>query len=231
MENCAIAKGESELTLGLINANKSYKPWTVRCIEITYEYNEGMPALLPFTKPELIARFQQRAAADDTFWSSFSPDAFIERPEDRSWSPAQNVVHLISATKPVVMALRLPHFLPRLLFGKSNAPSRHYENIVQLYHDILAGGAQASGKYAPKPIPIPSDPVNFHRTKVAILTATIQSLAKALEPWSEQELDRLQLPHPLLGKLTVREMLFFTLYHLGYHATNVQKKIQQPFGQ
>lgn len=122
------------------------------------------------------------------------------------------------------MALRLPRLLPRLLFGKSNAPSRHYENIVQAYHDILAGGAQASGKYAPKTIPIPSDPVNYQRTKVATLTATIQSLAKALESWSEQDLDKIQLPHPLLGKLTVREMLFFTLYHLGHHKDKVANK-------
>lgn len=178
----------------------------------------------PFTKPELIASFQQRATADDTFWSSFSPDAFVARPDDRSWSPAQNVLHLISATKPVAMALRLPRFLPRLLFGKSNAPSRHYESIVQAYHDILAGGAQASGKYSPKPVPMPNDPVNYQRTKVATLTASIQALAKALEPWSEQDLDRLQLPHPLLGKLTVREMLFFTLYHLGHHHDKVANK-------
>jgi len=178
----------------------------------------------PFTKPELIAGFQQRATTDDTFWSNFCPDTFLARPDDGSWSPAQNVLHLISATKPVVMALRLPRFLPRLLFGKTNAPSRHYENIVQLYHDILAGGAQASGKYAPKPVPMPIDPVNFQRTKVATLTATIQSLAKAVEPWSEQDLDRLQLPHPLLGKLTVREMLFFTLYHLGHHKDKVAGK-------
>ncbi|MFT3882047.1 MAG: DinB family protein [Gemmatales bacterium] len=178
----------------------------------------------PFTKPELIAAFHQRATGDDIFWCNFSPDAFLERPDDRSWSPAQNVAHLTSATKPVVMALRLPRFLPRLLFGKSNAPSRHYENIVQLYHDILAGGAQASGKYAPKPVSMPSDPVNYQRTGVATLTATIQSLAKALEPWSEQDLDRLQLPHPLLGKLTIREMLFFTLYHLGHHKDKVANK-------
>lgn len=178
----------------------------------------------PFTKPELIAAFQQRDSSDDTFWSSFSPNAFLARPDDGSWSPAQNVLHLTSATKPVVMALRLPRILPRLLFGKSNAPSRHYENIVQLYHDVLAGGAQASGKYSPKPVPMPTDPVNFQRTKVATLTATIQSLAKALEPWSEQDLDRLQLPHPLLGKLTVREMLFFTLYHLGHHTDIVANK-------
>lgn len=181
-----------------------------------------MPVL--FTKSDLIASFNEAATSTETFWSNFSPDAFIERPEDRSWSPAQNVVHLITATKPVVMALRLPRFLPRLLFGKSNAPSRHYEKIVQLYHDILAGGAQASGKYAPKPVPMPSDPVNYQRTKVATLTAIIQSLAKALEPWSEQDLDRLQLPHPLLGKLTVREMLLFTLYHLGHHQDKVANK-------
>lgn len=177
-----------------------------------------------FTKPELIASFQHRATTDDTFWSSFSPDAFIAKPDDRSWSPAQNVLHLISAIKPVVMALRLPRFLPRLLFGKFNAPSRHYDNIVELYQKVLAEGGQASGKYLPKPVPTPSDPVNYQRTKVSTLTATIQSLAKALEPWTEQDLDRIQLPHPLLGKLTVREMLFFTLYHLGHHKDKVAGK-------
>lgn len=178
----------------------------------------------PFTKPELITAFTDAATTAESFWSSFSPDTFIERPADRSWSPAQNVIHLIQATKPVVMALRLPRFLPRLLFGKSNAPSRHYENIVKLYQTVLAEGGQASGKYLPKPVPIPSDPVNYQRTKVATLTATIQSLAKALESWTEQDLDRLQLPHPLLGKLTVREMLFFTLYHLGHHQDKVANK-------
>jgi hypothetical protein len=35
--------------------------------------------------------------------------------------------------------------------------------------------------------------------------------------WGESELDSYILPHPILGKLTIREMLFFTLYHDTLH--------------
>jgi len=31
--------------------------------------------------------------------------------------------------------------------------------------------------------------------------------------------DQYQLPHPVLGKLTIREMLFFTIYHNLRHAS------------
>jgi hypothetical protein len=34
---------------------------------------------------------------------------------------------------------------------------------------------------------------------------------------SDTILDEYQIPHPLLGMLTVREFLFFTDYHTGYH--------------
>jgi hypothetical protein len=35
------------------------------------------------------------------------------------------------------------------------------------------------------------------------------------------------LPHPLLGKLTVREMLFFTLYHQRHHVAVVERRIAE----
>ncbi len=178
----------------------------------------------PFTKPDLITAFTQAATTAETFWGKFSPDVYIERPLDRSWSPAQNVIHLIQATKPVVMALRLPRFFPRLLFGKSNAPSRHYDKIVEAYQSVLAQGGQASGKYVPKLSKKPADAVDYQRRQVEKLTTTIRSLSQALEKWTEQDLDRLVLPHPLLGKLSVREMLFFTLYHLGHHIDKVTSK-------
>jgi hypothetical protein len=38
--------------------------------------------------------------------------------------------------------------------------------------------------------------------------------------WSEAELDRYTLPHPLLGDLTMREMLCFTLYHNQRHISD-----------
>ncbi|MCP5097860.1 MAG: DinB family protein, partial [Chloroflexi bacterium] len=48
-------------------------------------------------------------------------------------------------------------------------------------------------------------------------------LVKALTKWSEKDLDNLMLPHPLLGNMTVREMLFFTLYHNMHHVNDVQR--------
>ena len=35
--------------------------------------------------------------------------------------------------------------------------------------------------------------------------------------WPEPSLDRYQLLHPLLGRLTVREMLEFSVYHHAHH--------------
>ena len=43
----------------------------------------------------------------------------------------------------------------------------------------------------------------------------------AITRWGERALDRFRLPHPALGQLTVREMLFFTLYHNLHHVLNV----------
>ena len=39
------------------------------------------------------------------------------------------------------------------------------------------------------------------------------------EKWQENEMDLYQLPHPLLGNLTVREILYFTIYHNLRHAS------------
>jgi len=50
----------------------------------------------------------------------------------------------------------------------------------------------------------------------------------ALGKWSDKALDNYLLPHPLLGKMTVREILFFTLYHNLHHVNDVQRLLNQP---
>ncbi len=49
-------------------------------------------------------------------------------------------------------------------------------------------------------------------------------LLAAMDRWRDSDLDRLRLPHPLLGKLTVREMLYFTLYHNAHHARRIVER-------
>jgi DinB superfamily len=78
--------------------------------------------------------------------------------------------------------------------------------------DKLAKGGQASGRFVPKEISPQEKPL----LPKAIMHYT-NELCKKLEKLSEEELDTYLLPHPLLGKLTFREMLYFTAYHAEHH--------------
>ena len=49
-----------------------------------------------------------------------------------------------------------------------------------------------------------------------------QRLIAATNGWTESELDTLQMPHPAIGMVTLREMLFFTIYHNTLHWHDIQ---------
>jgi len=89
---------------------------------------------------------------------------------------------------------------------------------VKEYQAALANGAKASGPYIPKTIP--------HKRQKALartLNRTVVTLSRRIHQYSEPQLDRLRLPHPILGKITLREMLYFTIYHAGHHVKGAQK--------
>lgn len=98
-----------------------------------------------------------------------------------------------------------------------------YGDLVQRYREKLARGGNA-GRFAPRAVPAPDDASARQREIISEFRAAVRDLANAAERWSERDLDRYRLPHPLLGKLTLREMLFFTLYHYGHHRDNVIRR-------
>lgn len=52
-----------------------------------------------------------------------------------------------------------------------------------------------------------------------------------MAPWSETQLDSYLLPHPVLGRVTVREMLMFTLFHFDHHRDTVSSRMGLPLTQ
>lgn len=173
----------------------------------------------PFSKPELLRELRSLHEQGTAFWDSFSTLEFFA-PLGDAWSPADNVRHLIKSNRPVVRALSL--FRPVLLlrFGLTLRSSRSYSRIREIYLTALAGGVTA-GRFAPTPEPLPDDLEAARRALMARRGAIAAALEAALGSWSEGSLDRHRLPHPALGSLTVREMLFFTLYHNLHHVQNV----------
>ena len=136
------------------------------------------------------------------------------------WSPAQQLDHLIRSVSPVVLAFGLPALIPRFMFGKANRPSKTYEALVDKYLLKLTAGGRASGRFIPTGIP-------FQKRQAGMvkLSRLVEKLNKLIEGKTEQQLDTYILPHPLLGKLTFREMLYFTAYHAEHHEKATLKNL------
>jgi hypothetical protein len=128
------------------------------------------------------------------------------------WTAGQQLDHIYRSVAAVKQALILPKFIIRLIVGNANRPSKDYEALVAKYKLKLEAGGRAAGRFVPKPVE--SDQKIKLKDK---LLKTVDSLCKKIDKYNEKQLDYYILPHPLLGKLTIREMLYFTIYHVEHH--------------
>lgn len=135
---------------------------------------------------------------------------------NQKWTAGQQLEHIIKSVGPVNTAFALHTFVLRMFFGKANRASRTYDELVTKYQGKLNQGGRAPGRFVPKPVSLNQREELFQR-----LDGIVQSLSKKLDSFSEEQLDMLLLPHPLLGKLTLREMIYFSIYHAGHHEKQV----------
>lgn len=141
---------------------------------------------------------------------------------NEKWPAGQQLDHIYRSVKPLVLAFGLPKFLLATFFGRANRLSKNYPELVEKYTTKLASGYKASAKYSPAPIAL------SQRDKLAKkLSGSINKLNKRIGSFSENDLDRYILPHPLLGKLTIRKMLFFTIYHVQHHQSLTLKTLNK----
>lgn len=134
------------------------------------------------------------------------------------WNALQHLDHLIKSISPVNMAMSVPKFILNWKFGVANRPSRTYDALVDRYYVKLQAGGKAPGPFVP---PADVDPAD-KESLLHQLNKLSQKLANKTLKHNEWQLDRYILPHPLLGKLTLREMLYFTAYHVAHHGKNIE---------
>ena len=142
----------------------------------------------------------------------------LKRAAPHRWNPAQQLEHIYLSFRPVLLAFRLPKFIPRLLFGTSKRESRDYDTLVRDYQTKLQQGGKSPSTYEP------ATEVNSLK-RLLQLEKSVDRLCHIIDRLTEEELDRYLLPHPLLGKLTMREMLYFTSYHVTHHHQQVESII------
>jgi len=180
------------------------------------------PVHEPFSAAEIVRDLDAVRAWGADYWSSYDVGEFFA-PLGEAWPPADNVRHLVRSNRPVARALTIPRIILRIRFGVARRPSRSYSALRADYREALGGGLQA-GSFAPAPL-APDRCTAEEREAILVHWSTsLIDLAAVTARWPEAELDRIRLPHPGLGLLTVREMLCFTVYHNVHHALGAERR-------
>ena len=136
------------------------------------------------------------------------------------WTTGQQTLHLLQSIKPLNLALSLPKFILKFKFGKSNRAVRDYDTVVNRYLERLKDvkGKTFKGSQNMKVPSIKEKQYLLNRLQVE--TKKLQHKTKK---WSDNDLDTYILPHPLMGRMPIRELLMWTAYHMEHH-TNTLKE-------
>ena len=146
-------------------------------------------------------------------------DKWVIGPKDK-WTTGQQTLHLLQSISKLNMALSIPKFILKSKYGKSNREVRDYNTVVKRYHERLKDAN--GGTFGPsRNMKIPK-----LRDKSYLLDR-IQTENKKLQyktnKWSDEQLDSIILPHPLMGKMPVREMIMWTAYHIEHHTNSLKE--------
>ncbi len=137
------------------------------------------------------------------------------------WNAGQHLDHIIKSVAVLTKAFAMPRFILKSKFGIANRPSRSPEALINKYLDKLKTA---------KPTPTRFQPgiIAFVKKEKAIkkLHTKVDKLCKRAIKYAESDLDLYILPHPLLGKLTLRELLYFTSYHVKHHDELIKNSLK-----
>ena len=178
-----------------------------------------MPAIL--SKEEILMRSAEIFGEFSSFCSGISDEIFFRQPAEK-WSVAQNITHLITSANMTRLVYRLPKFIIRIYSGRPNRPSRTYDELVTKYKLKLEQGGRASGRFVAKPVLPEEGKEKILETFTRSMNQLITSIQKN---WNDPQLDLYIAPHPLLGKITLRELCYFTIYHTEHHLYIIKERL------
>ncbi len=176
------------------------------------------------TKTEIITASENIFKQLSNACNGFDELLFFKRPPNK-WSGAENLQHLIISTNMTTLAYALPRFVVRWMAGKPNRNSKTFEEVKNKYYTKLSEGGRASGRFIPKPIEIKYGKQRLVDNWNTCTAKFIKALDKKR---TEKDLDNYLVKHPLLGRITLRELCYFTIFHTEHHLQSIQNHLQNP---
>jgi uncharacterized damage-inducible protein DinB len=175
-------------------------------------------------KSEIISALETQNLEFQTLLSSISPEQFFDDSSE-SWSVGQHVQHITSAVNRVAQGLANPGLLPK---REPTTASRDFATLKQTYLDTLKNTpVETLRQFGSRVTLEERQDLEAYKTQmISSFANAITNFNTALEGFDEENLETLGMPHPLLGIISSREMVFFIVYHNTHHHNGVLKLLQ-----
>jgi uncharacterized damage-inducible protein DinB len=176
----------------------------------------------PHTRSEIIERLRQVQRGVSETVEAILPAQF-EQGSAEAWSASDYLKHLLLSVKPFARAMTYPPDALRRRFGAPLRPPLAYAELVAAYQARLDDGIRAEDyeNILPTTFRMPEDvgerTVDRQAYLVELWDEAHDRLIDGLAVWSESDLDSVAILHPALGAISVREMLYFTIFHNTHH--------------
>lgn len=172
-------------------------------------------------KEELTDKLVSTHKNFEKYLLSLSTEELHHKPNGK-WSAFQQLAHIVVCLKPLVQVYGMPTNMIAMMFGRSEEDLIFsYNDHVAAYEAKLAAGGKAPAQFWPENVQ-----ASEVKTLCKILEDRVLALTKGLRNISEEDLNALQIPHPLLGEISLREMLYNAIYHVQHHHKQAELNLQ-----
>ncbi len=175
-------------------------------------------------KTDLRLRLKENYSNFVSYIATLSPKNY-DLAINGKWSAGEHLAHLVLSVEPLVQVFRMEKDMMIAKFGHSEGHKRSYEDMQAFYFEKLAMGGIAPKRFDPR-FQSPERRAFLGEKLVGL----IEELCSLIDNFAEEDLDHLALPHPMLGTLSLREMLYNAIYHAVHHQ-NLASKALDSIGQ
>ena len=155
-----------------------------------------------------------RSTSQVIIWFESHPtEKFENIPGSKNWSTGQHLLHLIKLYKGINIALSTNKLLLRFKFGVRKKPELSYE---QMKSDFETNYSNQKFESPDNVLPGPVSVLD-RRKLITKLERESDLMNQQVEQLSEKSLSKYVLPHPYLGKLSLREFVMFNALHNQHH--------------
>jgi len=151
---------------------------------------------------------------------SLSKEDFERNPRGK-WSAGQDLHHLVKSNRMYGLVFSAPRILLQWLYGFSNRTSRSLKQLEDKYAEKASKGKiEAPAYLVPRALSFANRGAWLARHEMAG-----RKLMRSLDRFTDEDLEKRLMGHPLFGKVTIREMFMSIAVHIQHHHAILKKKL------